>query len=85
MKNFCLTMLVLMAHLANGQTYTSYFIGDTSDVNPSPLGGTVLMGGATENDSAMVWFLQQANGGDIVVLRASGSNGYNNYFYTDLG
>ena len=74
-----------MAHLANGQTYTSYFIGDTSDVNPSPLGGTVLMGGATENDSAMVWFLQQANGGDIVVLRASGSNGYNNYFYTDLG
>lgn len=33
----------------------------------------------------MVWFLNKANGGDVVVLRASGSDGYNNCFYTDLG
>ncbi len=43
------------------------------------------MGGATEQDNAMRWFLQRANGGDVVVLRASGSDGYNDYFYTDLG
>lgn len=43
------------------------------------------MGGATEDDNAMTWFLQQANGGDILVLRTSGSNGYNNYLYSTLG
>ena len=43
------------------------------------------MGGATEHDEAMKWFLEQANGGDILVLRTSGSNGYNNYLYSQLG
>lgn len=38
-----------------------------------------MMGGASENDSAMAWFLRQAYGGDVLVLRASGSNGYNAY------
>ena len=43
------------------------------------------MGGATEHDEAMRWFLQKAAGGDILVIRASGSDGYNDYLYTDLG
>ena len=43
------------------------------------------MGGATEHDEAMRWFLRKANGGDVVVLRASGSDGYNNYLYVELG
>ena len=33
----------------------------------------------------MRWMLQKANGGDILVLRTSGSNGYNSYFYSELG
>lgn len=68
-----------------GQAFTSYFTGDTSDVLSSPVAGTVLMGGATENDNAMRWFLERANGGDILVLRASGEDGYNDYFYSELG
>jgi cyanophycinase-like exopeptidase len=43
------------------------------------------MGGASESDEAMVWLLNKANGGDVVILRASGSDGYNNYFYSELG
>ena len=43
------------------------------------------MGGASENDEAMAWFLERAGGGDILVLRASGSDGYNDYLYSDLG
>lgn len=43
------------------------------------------MGGATEDDNAMVWFLERSQGGDILVLRASGSDGHNDYFYSDLG
>lgn len=44
-----------------------------------------MMGGATEDDEAMKWFLARANGGDILVLRTSGSNGYNDYLYSSLG
>jgi cyanophycinase-like exopeptidase len=70
---------------AFSQTYTSYFTGDTANVNMPTKGGVVLMGGATESDDAMRWFLQQATGGDVVVIRASGSNGYNTYLYSELG
>jgi cyanophycinase-like exopeptidase len=69
----------------SGQTYTSYFTGNTNDVITSPAGGVCLMGGSTEDDEAMKWFLNRANGGDVLVLRASGSDGYNNYFYSTLG
>ena len=48
------------------------------------MGGICLMGGASENDNAMTWFLNRANGGDILVLRASGSDGYNDYMYSGL-
>jgi cyanophycinase-like exopeptidase len=67
------------------QSYTSYFTGNTTDIVTNPSGGVCLMGGATEDDEAMKWFLNRANGGDVLVIRASGSNGYNNYFYSQLG
>lgn len=67
------------------QSYTNYFTGNPTDTVTPPLGGSCLMGGASESDPAMVWFLNRANGGDILVLRASGADGYNDYFYTDLG
>ena len=84
-KIFLLIILIISTSKLFSQSYTSYFTGDTSDISTNVQAGTVLMGGATENDSAMVWFLKRAGGGDIVVLRASGSDGYNDYLYTDLG
>jgi cyanophycinase-like exopeptidase len=84
-KLLILTIIVLSVIAATAQNYTSYFTGDTSDVTTPTIGVTVLMGGATEHDSAMVWFLEHSGGGDIVVLRASGSNGYNDYMYSQLG
>jgi cyanophycinase-like exopeptidase len=42
------------------------------------------MGGATENDNAMQWFLEQADGGDVLVLRATGTDGYNDYLFSEL-
>lgn len=50
-----------------------------------PKGGIVMMGGRTEHDEAMRWFLEQANGGDVLVMRASGSDGYQDYLYKELG
>lgn len=68
-----------------GQNFTTYFSGNSTDVVTTPNGGICLAGGATEDDNAMKWFLQRANGGDVLVLRTSGSNGYNNYLYATLG
>lgn len=67
------------------KNYSSYFIGNKVDKMTVPQGGICLMGGATENDEAMKWFLQRANGGDILILRTSGSDGYNSYLYASLG
>lgn len=85
MRQLVTIILLLMYVKVSSQTYTSYFTGNATDLISNPEGGACMMGGASEHDEAMKWFLQRANGGDILVLRASGSNGYNNYLYSSLG
>ncbi len=85
MKKITILLLVLNFQLALAQNYTEYLTGSATDVSTNHQPGICLMGGAAEKDEAMVWFLEKADGGDVVVLRASGSNGYNNYFYSELG
>ncbi|TAE07619.1 MAG: T9SS C-terminal target domain-containing protein [Bacteroidetes bacterium] len=67
------------------QNYTSWIVGNSADSPAVPQQGLLLAGGGTDNDNAMRWFLQRAQGGDVVVIRASGSNGYNDYLMTELG
>ncbi|MBI1782428.1 MAG: cyanophycinase [Sphingobacteriales bacterium] len=59
----------------------TYLTGDGADVTTTPVGGLILMGGGTDVDAAIQWFLQRANGGDVVVIRATGADGYNTYMY----
>lgn len=84
MKNFLLLALLFPITIF-AQGYTSFFTGNATNITTIPSPGICIMGGATEHDNAMKWLLQKANGGDIVVLRCTGSNGYNDYLYTDLG
>jgi hypothetical protein len=77
-------LLVILPFFTFSQIYTCYIVGDTSDVITACQYRITLMGGASEHDSASKWFLQGAGGGDVVVLRTSGSDGYNNYFYSGL-
>ena len=84
-KSLLLLFLNLWISQIKAQVYTSYFIGNSTDLEVQPKGGVCLMGGGSENDNAMRWFLEQANGGDVVVLRTSGSDGYNDYFFSELG
>lgn len=65
--------------------FTSYFTGDEADAQVTPDFGITMMGGRSEHDNAMRWFLQKANGGDVLVIRASGSDGYNDYLFSELG
>ncbi|WP_044338627.1 cyanophycinase [Rossellomorea aquimaris] len=61
--------------------YTYYSYGSEGDVTTATTYGVNLMGGSTDVDEAMRWMAEKANGGDFVVLRTSGSDGYNQYLY----
>ena len=84
MKTIFLITLFLLPTYIFSQPYTSYFTGDVNDVTTTTQAGICLMGGATEDDNAMKWFLQRSGGGDVVVLRVTGTNGYNSYLYSGL-
>ena len=85
MKKLFLFIALSLNALGFAQNYTEYVTGSTTDITTNHQPGICLMGGASENDEAMVWFLNKADGGDVVVLRASGDDGYNDYFYNELG
>lgn len=80
-----LVVLFLTSSMLPLAAQTFYHTGNEEPVETNHLPGLVLAGGATDNDDAMKWMLERADGGDVVVLRASGSDGYNNYFYSGLG
>lgn len=66
---------------AASKDYTYYGYGDTTNIIRSTTYGLNLMGGSTDVDEAMLWMAEKANGGDFVVLRTSGRDGYNQYLY----
>jgi len=54
-------------------------VGDSSNVAKTTNGGMVLMGGGTDVDAAFKWMIERSGGGDVVVLRATGTDAYNPY------
>jgi cyanophycinase len=65
--------------------YTTWLSGPDTDVEASWSNGLLLAGGGGDVDTAMRWLLNKAPGGNLVVLRASGADGYNNYLFDELG
>lgn len=59
--------------------YTSYFSGNSNPAQAQGQGGTVLMGGGEDVDEAFRFLIDRGGGGDVLVLRASGADGYNDY------
>src|SRR4051812_17088528 len=83
------TVLALPAHAK----VTRYLTGNAADV-VVPLAGPAhdFGGGGTDVDAALQWIIDQVRGCtscstkiDVVILRSSGSNGYNDYIYAMNG
>jgi cyanophycinase-like exopeptidase len=86
MKNALLTLIWASAvTVATSQPFQSLRTGNETNMEVEPDFGLCLMGGAGENDGAMIWFLEKANGGDVLVIREGGLGGYNDYMYSELG
>jgi len=66
-----------------GKGWDYYLTGSAADVQrPMPAAPTtVLMGGGPDVDAAFQWMIAKSGGGDVVVIRASGADGYNDYLY----
>lgn len=65
--------------------FTLHLSGSSEDATVSASPGLWLAGGGGDVDEAARWFLNLASGGDVVVLRASGGAGYNDYFFRECG
>lgn len=65
---------------------TVYTTGNPEDAQVEVFGpGLILMGGNFDVDEAFSWQAGRIPGGDLVVIRVSGSDGYNDYLYSDIG
>jgi cyanophycinase-like exopeptidase len=82
----CFFFLLTTATLMDAQSFSNWILGDTTDyITEEYRSGLVLAGGGGDNDQAMQWMLENAAGGDVLIIRASGSDGYNPYFFEELG
>jgi hypothetical protein len=57
--------------------YSYFRVGSPNDITASTTPGTVLMGGGTDVDAAFQWMCQRSDGGDFLVIRATGTDAYN--------
>src|SRR5262245_58679019 len=57
--------------------YEAFRLGNVADVSTKPTGGLQLEGGGTDQPEAFAWLVKHANGGDVLVIRASGTDAYN--------
>ena len=83
---FLLGILSSLLQLAGAQEakpaegkYQYFRIGNAEDKVTHPQFGIAMMGGGTDQDPAFLWLCQHANGGDLLVLRATGTDAYNPY------
>ena len=87
-----LALLLLPAPAAQAKV-TRYLTGNAADVAPALAGPAHdFGGGGTDVDAALQWIIDQVRGCtscatkvDVVILRSTGSNGYNDYIYAMNG
>ncbi|HWS54105.1 MAG TPA: hypothetical protein VN228_08265 [Pyrinomonadaceae bacterium] len=89
-----LLLLALLFPAAEAQAkVTRYLTGSGADVAPALFGPAHdFGGGGTDVDAAIQWMIDQARGCtscatkvDVVILRSTGSNGYNDYIFAMNG
>ena len=65
--------------LTKGNGWDYIRLGNPNDVTTTTRGAILFEGGSTDVDAAYRWMCEKANGGDFLVIRASGTAAYNPY------
>ena len=89
---FLVVLLAVAAFPADAKV-TRYLTGNAADVSPALSGPAHdFGGGSTDVDAALQWIIDQVRGCtscstkvDVVILRSTGSNGYNDYIFAMNG
>lgn len=68
-------------YVQNNNPYSLGIEGSVHDIDTDTKLGLVIMGGGADVDDAFKWLIERSGGGDIVVLRASGTDAYNKYIF----
>lgn len=76
-----LACLAPCATLQAAPGYQYFRVGNPNDVTATPAGGLALMGGGLDIDAAFAWMNGRSGGGDFLVIRASGTDAYNQWVY----
>jgi cyanophycinase len=85
MPKFLVILYLLIASLASttsfaqSETYKYFRIGKHGDAQTKGESGIAMMGGGTDLDEAFRWLCNRGNGGDFLILRATGDDDYNSY------
>lgn len=75
-----LLSLLLTANSACAADSYKYFrTGNKEDVQTKPTAGIAMMGGGSDLDEAFRWLCNKGNGGDFLILRATGDDDYSPY------
>lgn len=74
-----MVLVMQVGSLAHAASYQYMRIGNKEDVQTKPTGGVAMMGGGDDLDEAFRWLCSKGNGGDFLVLRATGDDDYNSY------
>jgi cyanophycinase len=86
MKPARVVLLVLLfsslfygAAVSHASSYKYKRVGSDLDAQTHTDPGIAMMGGGSDLDEAFRWLCGKANGGDFLILRASGKDDYNRY------
>lgn len=75
-----LLLLTLCAsNFAGAEPYKYFRLGSKDDIQTKPTAGIAMMGGGSDLDEAFRWLCDKGDGGDFLILRATGDDDYNPY------
>jgi cyanophycinase len=76
---FSILVLCLACGRAGAASHRYVRIGNQQDIQTRPSAGIAMMGGGGDLDEAFRWLCNKSDGGDFLILRASGGDDYNPY------